>query len=99
MCCTKYNFTIVPEHYNFSFLENNSEFIIDKDSGKVFIKKQSDLNLKYRANKSPWFVLNDSKVDIASENDIRKLFNGNDSAYMLFYAQSEGKKGTISLLF
>ncbi|XP_062972109.1 ubiquitin carboxyl-terminal hydrolase 40 isoform X2 [Elgaria multicarinata webbii] len=61
---------------------------IQKDDGKIPLEKVST-GLKEHSSESHWFDLNDSKVQPIKERDIEKQFQGNESAYMLFYRKSQ----------
>ncbi|XP_061463760.1 ubiquitin carboxyl-terminal hydrolase 40 isoform X2 [Rhineura floridana] len=45
--------------------------------------------LREYSSESHWFDLNDSKVQPIREREIEKQFQGNESAYMLFYRKSQ----------
>ncbi|CAD5117230.1 DgyrCDS6026 [Dimorphilus gyrociliatus] len=83
-----------------SFLEKNKEFNIDECFEHVCLNDQKEKDEKKDAGDKThhWFLLNDSKVERASIKDIQKLYNGSDSAYMLFYGKTDSKPG-LELFF
>lgn len=50
---------------------------------------KASANLKEHFSEPHWFDLNDSKVHAIRESEIEKQFQGNESAYMLFYRKSQ----------
>ncbi|XP_053219842.1 ubiquitin carboxyl-terminal hydrolase 40 isoform X2 [Podarcis raffonei] len=51
--------------------------------------EKATTGLREYSSESHWFDLNDSKVQPIREQEIEKQFQGNESAYMLFYRQSQ----------
>ncbi|KAH0621728.1 hypothetical protein JD844_023335 [Phrynosoma platyrhinos] len=51
--------------------------------------EEASTDLNKCSSESHWFDLNDSKVQPIREREIEKQFQGNESAYMLFYRKSQ----------
>ncbi|XP_042336124.1 LOW QUALITY PROTEIN: ubiquitin carboxyl-terminal hydrolase 40 [Sceloporus undulatus] len=51
--------------------------------------EEASTDLNKHSSESHWFDLNDSKVQPIREREIEKQFQGNESAYMLFYRKSQ----------
>ncbi|XP_062816190.1 ubiquitin carboxyl-terminal hydrolase 40 isoform X3 [Anolis carolinensis] len=73
-------------HY-LSFGSQSQSHLRNEDE-KMSLGKAST-NLKEHFSESHWFDLNDSKVQPIREREIQKQFQGNESAYMLFYRKSQ----------
>ncbi|XP_044287740.1 ubiquitin carboxyl-terminal hydrolase 40 isoform X2 [Varanus komodoensis] len=71
--------------YNFGSISGSH---IQKDNVTISLEQVST-GLEEYSSESHWFDLNDSKVQPTKERDIEKQFQGNESAYMLFYRQSQ----------
>nr|XP_060639721.1 ubiquitin carboxyl-terminal hydrolase 40 isoform X3 [Anolis sagrei ordinatus] len=65
-----------------------SQSHLRNEDEKIPLGKAST-NLKEHCSVSHWFDLNDSKVQPIREKEIQKQFQGNESAYMLFYRKSQ----------
>ncbi|KAJ7344864.1 hypothetical protein JRQ81_000814 [Phrynocephalus forsythii] len=50
---------------------------------------KASASLKEHVSEPHWFDLNDAKVQAIREREIEKQFQGNESAYMLFYRKSQ----------
>ncbi|XP_053140007.1 ubiquitin carboxyl-terminal hydrolase 40 isoform X2 [Hemicordylus capensis] len=86
------------------YLQTHSQvFLLTSDERKVKMNDQShpqndSVNMTSEktstaimghSSESHWFDLNDSKVQPIKEKEIEKQFQGNESAYMLFYRKSQ----------